>query len=154
MSITKSIVDLMGGAIDVLTAPGAGTTIIIRIKFRLAEEKDVRSLMNKADETEATKTETTSEMNFTGKRLLLVEDNAINMEIASMILSQAGFTVETAENGQIAVNMVTCRVDSSTLLSSISTREGMSLPLTEPDVRFFRIRLFKQSLVASSRCQP
>ena len=107
MSITKSIVDLMGGAIDVLTAPGAGTTIIIRIKFRLAEEKDVRSLMNKADETEATKTETTSEMNFTGKRLLLVEDNAINMEIASMILSQAGFTVETAENGQIAVNMVT-----------------------------------------------
>ena len=107
MSITKRLVDLMGGAIDVLTAPGAGTTIIIRIKFRLAEEKDVRSLMNTADETEATKTETTSEMNFTGKRLLLVEDNAINMEIASMILLQAGFTVETAENGQIAVNMVT-----------------------------------------------
>ena len=107
MSITKSLVDLMGGAIDVLTAPGAGTTIIIRIKFRLAEEKDVRSLMNKADETEAAGAETASEMNFTGKRLLLVEDNAINMEIASMILSQAGFTVETAENGKIAVDMVT-----------------------------------------------
>ena len=107
MSITKSLVDLMGGAIDVLTAPGAGTTIIIRIKFRLAEEKDVRSLMNKADETEAAGAETASEMDFTGKRLLLVEDNAINMEIASMILSQAGFTVETAENGKIAVDMIT-----------------------------------------------
>ncbi|MBQ9210148.1 MAG: amino acid permease [Clostridia bacterium] len=107
MSITKSLVDLMGGAIDVLTAPGAGTTIIIRIKFRLAEEKDVRSLMNKADETESAEAETASEMDFTGKRLLLVEDNAINMEIASMILSQAGFTVETAENGKIAVDMIT-----------------------------------------------
>ena len=105
MSITKSIVDLMGGAIDVLTAPGAGTTIIIRIKFRLAEEKDVRSLMN--NETETAKAETIAEMDFTGKRLLLVEDNAINMEIASMILLQAGFTVETAENGKIAVDMVT-----------------------------------------------
>ena len=105
MSITKSIVDLMGGTIDVLTAPGAGTTIIIRIKFRLAEEKDVRSLMN--NETETAKAETTAEMDFAGKRLLLVEDNAINMEIASMILLQAGFTVETAENGKIAVDMVT-----------------------------------------------
>jgi CheY-like chemotaxis protein len=45
-------------------------------------------------------------VDFTGKRLLLVEDNAINMEIAKMILEQMGFIVETAENGQIAVNLV------------------------------------------------
>jgi len=37
---------------------------------------------------------------------LLVEDNQINMEIAQMILSQAGFMVDTAENGQIAVDLV------------------------------------------------
>ena len=41
-----------------------------------------------------------------GKRLLLVEDNAINMEIAKMILIQMGFTVETAEHGQEAVDKV------------------------------------------------
>ena len=45
-------------------------------------------------------------MAFTGKRLLLVEDNAINMEIANMLLSQAGFIVEGAENGKIALDMV------------------------------------------------
>jgi CheY-like chemotaxis protein len=45
-------------------------------------------------------------MDFTGRRLLLAEDNAINMEIAVMILSQAGFTVETAENGKEALDMV------------------------------------------------
>lgn len=45
-------------------------------------------------------------MDLTGKRLLLVEDNAINMEIAEIILMQAGFIVETAENGKIALDMV------------------------------------------------
>ena len=45
-------------------------------------------------------------VSFTGRRLLLVEDNMINIEIANMILTEAGFTVETAENGQIAVDMV------------------------------------------------
>lgn len=45
-------------------------------------------------------------VDFTGKRLLLVEDNMINMEIARMILEQMGFIVEPAENGQIAVHLV------------------------------------------------
>lgn len=106
MSITKSIVDLMGGAIDVLTAPGSGTTIIIRIKLKLAEADDVRSLEETDDADADAGSETEGEMVFTGKRLLLVEDNAINMEIASMLLSQAGFTVEWAENGKIALDRV------------------------------------------------
>jgi CheY-like chemotaxis protein len=45
-------------------------------------------------------------VDFTGKRLLLVEDNAINMEIAVMILEQHGFVVETAENGKEALDAV------------------------------------------------
>ena len=106
MSITKSIVDLMGGTIDVLTAPGAGTTIIIRLRLRLAAEEDIRGPEEKAAGTENAGPEAEGEMSFTGKRLLLVEDNAINMEIAVMILSQVGFTVEQAENGKIALDMV------------------------------------------------
>ena len=47
-----------------------------------------------------------SEPGFAGKRLLLVEDNMVNLQIAEMILTHAGFAVETAENGQLAVNMV------------------------------------------------
>lgn len=104
LSITKRIIDLMGGAIEVLTAPGSGTQIVIRLKFKLAEEKDVpddaQSLPAEPDAAAET------EIDFSTKRLLLVEDNQINMEIALMILMQAGFMVETAENGQVAVNMV------------------------------------------------
>ena len=98
LSITKSLVDLMGGTIEVLTAPGSGTQMIIRLKLRLAEEKDV-------PKKEAPSVQN-SGVDFEGKRLLLVEDNVINMEIASMILTQKGFEVETAENGKIALDMV------------------------------------------------
>ena len=103
MSITKSIVDLMGGTIEVMTAPGSGTTIIIRLKFKLAEEKDVPGTGRAGDEVSAEN----PEVDFKTKRMLLVEDNPINMEIARMILEQAGVTVESAENGQIALEMVT-----------------------------------------------
>ena len=102
LSITKSIVDLMGGTIDVITAPGSGTQLLIRLKFRLAEKKDIPESERTAEQEEPED----AEMDFTGKRVLLVEDNLINMEIAQMILSQAGFAVDTAENGKEAVDRV------------------------------------------------
>ncbi len=102
LSITKSIVDLMGGTIEVLTAPGSGTQIIIRLRFRLAEAKDVPD----GEEASADRASEEAGIDFSAKRLLLVEDNLVNLEIARMILEQAGFTVETAENGQVAVEMV------------------------------------------------
>ena len=98
LSITKSIVDLMGGTIDVFTSPGSGTKMVIRVKFRLAEKSDLPKQEEKETETD--------KASFEGKRVLLVEDNLINMEIAEMILTQLGFAVETAENGEIAVEMV------------------------------------------------
>ena len=104
MSITKSIIDLMGGTIEVMTAPGSGTEIIIRLKFRLAEEKDIPEEERKTGKSASDVADT--EIDFSTKRLLLVEDNMINMEIASMILTQAGFTVEAAENGKMALDLV------------------------------------------------
>ena len=106
LSITKSIVDLMGGTIEVMTAPGSGTEMVIRLRFKLAEEKDVPEAERLREGSAADNADTTSEVDFSTKRLLLVEDNHINMEIANMILTQAGFMVETAENGKIAVDMV------------------------------------------------
>ena len=100
LAITKSIVDQMGGAIEVFTSPGNGTEIVIRIGFRLATEKDIRKEIAVENE------ERETHYNFKGKRLLLVEDNEINLEIAQMLLEQMEFTVETAQNGKIAVDMV------------------------------------------------
>ena len=102
MSITKSIIDLMGGTIEVMTAPGSGTEIIIRLKLRPAEEKDLPAEEGPAYAEAAAE----PVIDFSTKRLLLVEDNPVNSEIAQMILEQAGFKVETAENGQVAVDKV------------------------------------------------
>ena len=101
LAITKRIVDLMGGTIEVITSPGSGTEMIIRLKLQLAKESDVA--MDPAPEEGQGEAAATD---FTGVRLLLVEDNDINREIAGMILTQAGCEVETAENGQVAVDMV------------------------------------------------
>ena len=101
LAITKNIIDLMGGEIEVNTSPGNGTEIIIHIRFQLAKQEDIPVEEKKA--VSGSQDETTG---FSGKRLLLVDDNVINREIAAMILAQMGFMVEEAENGQIAVEKV------------------------------------------------
>ena len=98
LSITKSLTDLMGGTIDVETAAGKGTKMVLSFKFRLAEESEISK-----EEQSSTAHE---EIGFSGRKILLAEDNDINMEIVNMILTQAGFTVDTAENGSIAVDML------------------------------------------------
>ncbi|MBR0459460.1 MAG: amino acid permease, partial [Victivallales bacterium] len=101
MAITKSFTELMGGTIEVSSAPGNGTELIIRLRLRLATEKEIRK---KIADTNASTVEEV--FDFNGKRVLLVEDNEVNLEIAQMLLEQMGFTVESAVNGEIAVKMV------------------------------------------------
>lgn len=99
MAITKSLVDLMGGTIDVITEQGQGTEFIIRVGFPLAEDEPETD-----DGSESKVPERHAD--FSNKRLLLVEDNVINREIAQMILMELGFKVETAEDGKIALDKV------------------------------------------------
>ena len=94
LSITKSIVDLMGGSIAVNTEPDRGTEFVVTLTLPLAQTQDECD----ADEER--------EFDLTGKHLLLVEDIDINRQIAEMILAQYGCTVDCAEDGQMAVDMV------------------------------------------------
>lgn len=101
LSITKSIVDLMGGSIDVLTSEGDGTEIIVSLKLKTALPEEVA-----ANEESKTVKPREDQESFAGKRLLLVEDNEINMEISYTVLTQAGFEVEKAVNGREALDKV------------------------------------------------
>ena len=99
MAITKSIVDLMNGNIEVVTAPNKGTEFIVQLKFEL--------LQNVVQDEEADKeVSEKGKVDFTKKKLLLVEDIEVNREIAVMILTQAGFIVDTAVNGKEAVDKI------------------------------------------------
>ena len=93
LAITKSIVDMMGGNITVQTEKGKGTEFTVTVGFPLAEPKE-ETCSSEGDE-----------ISFEGIRALLVEDNMVNMEIATMLLEQSGFLIETAENGEIALEM-------------------------------------------------
>ena len=98
MSITKNILDMMGGRIEVVTEKGKGTEFIINVSFPI-------------EKPEETKAESETAIRFDGLRALLVEDNAVNMEIANLLLTQAGFEIDMAENGRIAVDKVAASED-------------------------------------------
>ena len=98
MSITKSLVDLMGGDIRVQSKIGKGTVLTVTLEFMLTTEDTVYG--NTAEQNAHTNT------NLSGRRVLLVEDNELNMEIAAAMLKSAGIEVETANDGSEALDMV------------------------------------------------
>ncbi len=94
MAITKRLVDMMGGRITLESEPGKGTefTVFLRLHAGAAKTGQTPCSSKTAD--------------FTGKKLLVVEDNELNLEIASTILEEAGFEVDSAKNGKAAVEKV------------------------------------------------
>ena len=92
MAITKSLVELMGGTIEIESAPGVGTTVRIEFENRISEAVDPKEEL-----------ENTASVDLSGKKILLVEDNELNREIATEILEEEGILIDTAEDGDIAV---------------------------------------------------
>lgn len=118
MSISKNLVEMMGGTIEVQSEQGKGTEFMIRIPMRVCSgEKSADHCSGEkwmdhdfgrpsADRVEETFSPMTAGNNFSGRHVLLVEDNELNREIATAILREYGFEVDTAENGAIAVEKV------------------------------------------------
>ena len=84
-------------------ARDAGVTAFCAKPLFLSELRRVLAEPFRMEE-QAEQTENAAE--FAGKRLLVVEDNALNREIAVTMLEEAGFAVDTAENGKLAVDKV------------------------------------------------
>lgn len=96
MAIVKKIVDLMGGTIDVQSRQGIGTTFTVTLEHKIAEIA--------AENREVVKS--TEDYSFRGKRILLVEDNDLNAEIAQTILAGTGMTVDRACDGIQCVDVL------------------------------------------------
>ena len=93
MSIVKGLIDKMNGTISVRSTLGEGSEFTFRLTFCLAEEGAQQASDNMEE-----RNDDLAEM-----RVLLVEDNDINMEIAEFYLAEAGIIVEKAWNGKEAV---------------------------------------------------
>ena len=108
MPITKGIVTLMGGTIDLRTELGKGTEIIVRLPLEQVDEKEVVSggveeLTHPLTHSPTPSLTHSQTPNSSPRRILLVEDNDVNREIACTILNQSGFILDQATNGQEAV---------------------------------------------------
>ena len=101
MAITKNIVEMMGGSIEVKTEKEKGTEFILILPLRIGAAKPGHEQRVESDALLPAASE-----DFRGKHVLLVEDNELNREIAVEILREYGFTVDTAENGAIAVEKI------------------------------------------------
>lgn len=94
LTIVRNVLDLMEGELAVESAPGEGSTFTVDITFRQAPA-DV-----------AAEAPRPSRGRGPVHRILLVEDNELNREIACCLLDDAGYAVDTAENGEVAVGMI------------------------------------------------
>ncbi|SDS12232.1 His Kinase A (phospho-acceptor) domain-containing protein [Polaribacter sp. KT25b] len=94
LPIVKSIVEAMGSKVKVDSKFGKGSRFYFILNLKLASEKEL------------VKTNQKKERNFQGKKLLLVEDNLINVMVGKQIIEKSGLTIDVVNDGLAAVNKV------------------------------------------------
>jgi len=102
LAITKNFVNLMGGSINVDSKPGLGTTFTIQLKLAIANTKEEEN----SSTGKIPAALSSLDYDFTGKRVLLVEDHALNIEVAKRLLTSRNLSVDVAENGVLALDII------------------------------------------------
>lgn len=97
LSITKKLLDLQGSKINLESEIGKGSNFFFDLTFQTAAEKQL------AQKEEIPVSDFGS---FKGTKILLVEDNKINVLVAKKFLNKWNLNIDTAENGEIALKMV------------------------------------------------
>lgn len=98
MKIVKNLVDIMGGTIYADSAVNEGSRFEIKISFKCATEEEIENYRNVLSDS--------GKGYFSGKRVLITEDNELNAEILAAILEEQGFCVEFAADGEECVEKV------------------------------------------------
>ena len=97
LAITKRLAELMGGEVGADSTPGVGSTFWFTVKLKKSAEAAVKPLVARAD------AETLIQQHYAGHRILVADDEPINLEIARLQLEAVDLVVDTAEDGAEAV---------------------------------------------------
>ena len=95
LPIVKKIVEVMQGTIDYTSEKGKGTTFVIRLPFQVDKKKEQYTVQDEEAKTVV----------LDGMKVLLAEDNVLNMEIADFICENEGMIVTKAWNGKEALEL-------------------------------------------------
>lgn len=95
LAIVKQLVEMMDGEIQLESKENVGTKFVITIPFELDKEYEEKTV----------KLNTRNDISMKGLRVLLVEDNALNLEIAQFLLEENGMVVTTATDGRQAADI-------------------------------------------------
>ena len=101
LAITRRLAELMGGGVGLQSTLGQGSTFWFTVRLR-KQAPDVVPLQGSNPEQDDA---STLRRDFAGRRILLVEDDAISREVAQLILTLVGLQVDEAENGMAAVEL-------------------------------------------------
>lgn len=109
LTITKNIVERMGGIMDITSTVGEGSVFTVTVQLRI-QQRERKSSQSEgiAPSKAVTAAPADGKKAFTleGRKVLLVEDNEINLIIETKIFHELGFHIETAKDGDIAVEMI------------------------------------------------
>ena len=111
LAISKRLIELMGGAISIESAPGKGSRFIFTVKLPYLEK-----IEGNVPNSDAASSSSTANIKFTGKRLLLAEDIEINREILIAQLEGTELLIDIAQNGKEALEKIKANPDSYDLV--------------------------------------
>ncbi len=97
MSVVKGFTELMGGTLTIESRLGEGSVFTVELPFPEASPEEREAVLHPPLDSAG------DEPAYAGKKVLLVEDNALNAEIAMELLQTIGLTVDWAENGEVGV---------------------------------------------------
>lgn len=106
LAITKGILDLMGGTISVKSELNKGSTFTVDFHFKIKKQELQKEEVNTQDVIAMSDLQKETD-DYTSKRILLVEDVELNMEIAEELIGTTGVQIEKAYNGKEAVELFT-----------------------------------------------
>lgn len=103
--ISKNLAELMHGEVGVLSTPGEGSTFWFTARLLIAHSP-VPALPDSGQQTAQVQADIEIQKSLYGARILLAEDNFINQQVASEMLSYGGYQVAVADDGQMALDML------------------------------------------------